>query len=124
LYDAGPDGEVLSCLSDNLPFWQKTVDVFILSHPHADHFMGLFSVLTDYTVKSYVSETLVNRSVGYTELQKELSQQALDPQLLGKGDRITLSEGIMLEILGPSTSFLQRTSPNGTIGESGEFASL
>jgi len=124
LYDSGPDNSILSCLSDNMPFWQKTIDLFILSHPHADHFMGMFSVFPNYTVKSYASETLANRSIGFKEFEKQLQVHDLKKQRVTKGNTIDLGDGVVLAILGPSESFLTSTSPQGTIGESGEFASV
>src|SRR3989344_2979704 len=50
LIDGGPDATVLSKLAKRLPFWEKSLDVIILTHPDQDHIMGLLSVLEKYYV--------------------------------------------------------------------------
>ena len=36
LIDGGPDNAVLTRLSEELPFWERTIDLMILTHPHDD----------------------------------------------------------------------------------------
>lgn len=124
LVDGGPDERVLSCLGKHLPFWDRKLEMVILSHPHTDHFVGLLSVLKRYSVLSFVSEKLVNKSLGFSQLLKELEVEKLSIQNVYAGDKFTTKDGLSFQILAPSRSFLERTSPAGEIGESGEFASL
>ncbi len=124
LIDGGPDKRVLDCLSKHMPFWDKTIDVVILSHPHQDHFAGLIDVLQSYTVLSFDSEKLVNKSAGFRELQNGLAAKDVKTRYLLAGDILKTKDGLSMEVLAPSQGFLDRTSPNGEIGESGEFASL
>jgi len=48
LIDGGPDSSVLGKLSSLLPFWQKSIDLVILTHPESDHMQGLLDVLQRY----------------------------------------------------------------------------
>ena len=50
LIDGGPNESVLSRLGEVLPFWERTLDLVILSHPDADHVTGLVGVLKNYRV--------------------------------------------------------------------------
>lgn len=50
LIDGGPDNKVIRRLSEELPFWQRQIDLVILTHPHDDHFQGLVEVLKRYQV--------------------------------------------------------------------------
>jgi competence protein ComEC len=50
LIDGGPDNKVLTGLGGNLPFWERTIDLMILTHPHIDHVAGLSEVLRRYEV--------------------------------------------------------------------------
>lgn len=124
LIDGGPDRRVLDCLSQHMPFWDRTIDVVILSHPHQDHFAGLIDVLQSYTVLAFDSENLINKSAGFGQLQNTLTAKAVKTRYLSAGDALKTKDGLSMEVLAPSLSFLDRTSPNGEIGESGEFASL
>lgn len=124
LIDQGPNDSVLSCLSNHMPFWDRTIELAILTHPHADHFSGLFSILPRYNVLSFATENLSNKSEGFSRLRGEIDSRKIPLRYLYAGDSVKIGEGTRLEILAPSTDFLQRTSPGGEIGESGEFASL
>jgi competence protein ComEC len=54
LIDGGPDDTVLRKLGDVMPFYEHTIDVLILTHPHADHVNGLIEVLKRYKVKQAI----------------------------------------------------------------------
>jgi len=53
LIDGGPSGKkVLEKLSKYIPFWDRTLDLIILTHPDYDHLAGLVYVLDRYDVKN------------------------------------------------------------------------
>jgi competence protein ComEC len=131
LIDGGPDRKVLDCLSKHMPFWQRTIDLVLLTHPHADHFFGMFYVLERYDITSFATEKLENKSASFQELMKMLKERQISVKYVSQGDRWVLksaidkkNENVALSILGPTKDFLERTSPNGSIGDSKEFASL
>ena len=45
LIDTGPDEKVLNCLQEEMPFWDKKIDVLVLTHYDNDH-IGGFSALS------------------------------------------------------------------------------
>ena len=52
LIDGGPDPDLLlRRLGERLPWWQRSVDVVILTHPHEDHVAGLVAALERYSVR-------------------------------------------------------------------------
>jgi len=51
LIDGGPDQDLLlRRLGERLPWWQRHIDVMILTHPHEDHVAGLVAALERYDV--------------------------------------------------------------------------
>lgn len=53
LIDGGPDGRVvLEKLGKETPFWDRTLDLVILTHPEYDHLRGLIDVLARYKVEN------------------------------------------------------------------------
>ena len=55
LVDGGPSSVVLSRLGAKIPPWDRTIDGIILTHPHADHLVGLISVLDRYEVGEIIA---------------------------------------------------------------------
>ena len=50
LIDGGPDDSVLAKLGSRMPFWDRSIDLVILTHPEKDHVSGLVEVLRRYRV--------------------------------------------------------------------------
>jgi competence protein ComEC len=50
LIDGGPDRSVLSELGRTMPFFDRSIEYVVLTHPHADHIRGLLAVLERYRV--------------------------------------------------------------------------
>lgn len=123
LYDGGPDRRVLHCLAKHMPFWNRQIDMMVLSHPHADHFFGMFYVLERYQVKSFATEELMNKTQAFEELLNQIDKNKIPRQYVMAGDLWDVG-GVQIEVVGPTQEYLERTSPGGTIGESKEFASL
>ncbi|MBU1146028.1 MBL fold metallo-hydrolase, partial [Patescibacteria group bacterium] len=48
LIDGGPTNAVVEKLGENMPFYDREIDLMILTHPHADHLVGLIEVLKRY----------------------------------------------------------------------------
>ncbi len=124
LYDGGPDQAVLNCLRDYMPFWDRSIELMLLSHPHADHLIGLMAVLKRYQVRSFETEALRNETAMYTALIDLLKKQGTRMRFVLSGDRFVTSDGVVFRILSPDTAYLNETSPGGVIGEKKEFASL
>lgn len=53
LIDGGPSSsDIANKLSSFMPFWDKTIDLIILTHLESDHVSGLFEVLDNYIVEN------------------------------------------------------------------------
>jgi competence protein ComEC len=57
LIDGGPDNRVLSCLSHHLPFWDRKIEIVILTHPEEDHFGGLVDAIKRYSVRYLIADS-------------------------------------------------------------------
>ncbi|MDD5731385.1 MAG: ComEC/Rec2 family competence protein [Patescibacteria group bacterium] len=99
LIDGGPDATVMERLGETLPYWDRTIDLMVLTHPHADHIQGLDDVLKNYKVGEVIEtdlknptpeENYFNKLAGLTEIQKAV-----------KGEKINLESDLDLQILYP-----------------------
>ncbi len=114
LIDGGPDDSVLNCLSKHLPFWDKTLQAVLLTHPHADHFTGLISVVKRYNLISYDTENLKNSGSGAKLLQDKLAVKNLSATYLKKGDRLSDKANFSIKILWPSEEEIENSNKNSS----------
>ena len=54
LIDGGPGSAVLEKLARNMPFWDRSIDLVILTHPEKDHMQGLLDVLQKYKIDYFL----------------------------------------------------------------------
>jgi competence protein ComEC len=70
LIDGGPNNKVIDCLSRYVPFWDRTLETIILTHPDHDHMGGLSLVLSRYKVKALVENQVDISKPEYQALEK------------------------------------------------------
>jgi competence protein ComEC len=124
LIDGGPDDSVLACLGKHMRFWDRTLEMVILTHPHADHLDGLITISNYYKILSFVSENLKNNTEDFTELMKIIASKNMETKYVYAGDRFLLGNNLTFQIVGPSKRFLDISSPGGLIAKTDEQASL
>ncbi len=107
LIDGGPNDKVLTCLSENMPFWDKKIEIVALTHPEADHLSGLLAVLDKYEVDFFLTGPEGNETAGYVALISKLKAQSSKLTLRNPyaGDKIKLGE-IALESLWPEREWV------------------
>ncbi len=125
LIDGGPDNSVLECLSKYIPFWDRTIEVVVLTHPQKDHYMGLIDLFSHYRVKKILANSL---DVG------SQMDNLLKSQVLGQGTewvKATSGTGvryemIQLDILYPSEEMFEDIFPdsNSQILKKNYFADI
>ena len=107
LIDGGPDSTVLKRLSSVMPFYDRSIDVVIPTHPDSDHISGLIDVLQRYRV-SYVMQSSVRGSTAvWTKLESEIERakkEGAHVLVADRGEVIDLGKGAYLEILSPDRS--------------------
>jgi len=111
LVDGGPDGQVIEQeLGEALPFWDRELDMVLLTHPDSDHLSGLLSVVERYDVGRVV-ESPVEAETGLSEAWRALLDEKDVPcREVEAGRWIDLGRGARLQILGPPEQPLTGTS--------------
>lgn len=103
LVDGGPGDVVLDKLSAVMPFWDRSIDDIILTHPHADHLDGLVSVMDRFQI-----EHLYWTGVDYFSTLSPAFHQALlqlsDVQEVVKPATLDFGDGARLQFLYPTSS--------------------
>lgn len=101
LIDGGPDKKVLECLSSHMPFWDRSLDTVILTHPHADHMTGLIDVVDRYHLNAFYTEVIETGSDSQKLLEAKLADKNLSAIDLDKGDILNDKFGVKIKILSP-----------------------
>jgi len=102
LIDGGPSPRAVAVeLGRQLPFWDRTIDLVILTHPHADHITGLLEVLQRYRVEQAISPAIDDDSPLYDEWLRLIEEGGIRHTAARAGQRIDLGGGNAIELLNP-----------------------
>lgn len=110
LIDGGPNASVLSCLSRHMPFWDRSIDMVIMTHPENDHLQGLISVIERYQVSYFVRSDITNGSDGFATLTKYLKDRAIHERLVAAGEEIDVG-GSHILVMWPSMDQIASMKP-------------
>lgn len=75
LTDGGPDNSVIYQLGKFIPFWDREIDLLVVTHPDADHVTGLVEVLRRYKVKKVLATGVTHTLPAYSEFINEINQK-------------------------------------------------
>lgn len=118
LIDGGPDNKVLSCLGKYMPFYDRTIDLVLLTHPQKDHLQGLISVVERYTVKHFVIGVVGNETEGYRKLVEAIQKKKVPTRNLYLGDTFSLGS-VKFSVLWPERSWVSDKSVLGLSTDTG-----
>jgi len=101
LIDGGKSGAVLSGLGKSMPFWDRSLDVVIATHPDADHIGGLPEVLARYDVGMVIESGNVSDTAVYKEFENDIDAEWATHVIGRSGTIVRLGDDAYLEILFP-----------------------
>jgi competence protein ComEC len=115
LVDGGPSPSVLtSALGREMPFWDRSIDLLVMTHPDADHISGLVEVLERYAVDGWMDNGRPeDDDATYAECMARLDASGVPRYAVHAGDRLELDGGILLEVLHPPPQFMAGTGADG-----------
>jgi competence protein ComEC len=118
LVDGGPDARsVMLQLGKFMPFWDRTIEMVISTHPDSDHLTGLVEVLKRYNVGRIIAPDFSSDRAIYTEWQTLIIEKNEKLLQAVSGERIDLGNGVRLEVLSPvdPPQFPDGSDDNGAV---------
>jgi competence protein ComEC len=117
LVDAGPDpDQTLRQLGSAMPWWQRSIDVLLLTHPHQDHVGGFPEVLRRFRVKTIMDSGRPYKNPTYDRfLELARIEPGASYHLARAGDRFELDGRTTFQVWYPSDSDAQRPLPEADI---------
>src|SRR3989344_5975110 len=104
LVDGGPDNIILQKLGEVMPFYDKDIDAVIVSHPHADHLVGLIDVLERYDVKNIIEAKENYNSTEFRVWRDAVVKEGAQDVEAISGKVIDFGDGAILTIFHPFES--------------------
>ena len=109
LIDGGPSESVLlDELGRQIPFWDRSLDVVVLTHPDLDHITGLLAVLERYQVDRIVYRAVDATTAEYNRWAALVVAEEADVLSGESGLRLDLEENVHLTVLYPGVQLDER----------------
>jgi competence protein ComEC len=110
LIDGGPSPQTLTReLGEHMPFWDRTIELVVLTHPHEDHLSGLVEVMERYRVERVLYTDTEYDSPLYEQWHKLLDDNDIAVTPARAGQEAELGEGITISVLHPPPTLMAGT---------------
>lgn len=100
LIDGGPNSQVLDCLANNMPFWDREIEMVVLTHPEKDHLNGLIDVIERYSVLQFVVNSVVKDSAGFWRFREAVLAEEMPVYSSKSGEQIKIG-ALVFEVFWP-----------------------
>lgn len=117
LVDGGPNASVVGCLGRHMPFWDRQIDMVILSHPQKDHMAGLVSVLERYKVRFVVRSDIAGNSDIYEKFVDAERNAGITERMVMRGESVSMGNSL-LSVLWPTDDQLAYMEGSAVLGAS------
>lgn len=110
LLDGGADGPaLLAALATALPFWQRRIDLVVVTELRPGHYTGLQSVITAYQVGQVIDPGVLHPSKNDIAWYVNLQAAHIPLAHVTRASRIILDPAAWLEVLNPPHPLLTTT---------------
>lgn len=110
LIDGGPDNSVVQKLGGTMTFFDKDIDLIVLTHSDADHVTGLIEVLERYDLQNIIYSDIIRTSSLYDAWQKAVVEENANIIDAVAGKIVDLGNDVTLTILHPAKSLVGKVS--------------
>lgn len=92
LVDGGPDSSLPEKLAKEMPFWDRTIDLIILTHPEKDHMAGLLEVLKRYEVANVLWTGVVRNTADWQEWARLVAEEGARTHIAEFGLKVKIGQ--------------------------------
>jgi competence protein ComEC len=117
LVDGGLYPSVLNDqLGQQMPFWDKEIDILIATHPDADHVSGLVGVWDRYRVNQLITNgQSFGESPIYDEVLTAAQAQETEIRPVQAGEIIEIEDGVRLEVVHPGPVLVEENRNENSV---------
>ncbi|KKP37834.1 MAG: putative hydrolase [Candidatus Peregrinibacteria bacterium GW2011_GWA2_33_10] len=111
LVDGGPNNDLIRELGKFLPFFERRIDLIILSHPDSDHLFGLIEVLKRYEIGKILLTGINVNTPEYMEFLRIIEEKNIHI-IIAEDDEDFLIDNIFIDIHLPRENIAQKSFAN------------
>ena len=100
LVDGGPGAAVVERLGEYMPFWDRTIELVIMSHAHSDHYLGLIDVFRRFRVNNFMWSGVEEHAEDFSYFQELVAAENCEI-ILGAANTDMQMGAIFLDVLYP-----------------------
>jgi competence protein ComEC len=100
LIDGGPNKNIIFKLDSYIPFYERKIDLMILTHPDPDHLNGLVEVLKRYPTRKVFYNGVKDNNLTYSEFLKIIEEKKIEKEVVWLGKNFEFKNG-KIEIFYP-----------------------
>lgn len=101
LIDGGPGLSILEKLGKAMPFYDRYIDLIILTHPEYDHINGLIEIIKRYDIGAIITTGVINDTDQYKEWIRIIKEKEIPIYIAQAGGKLDLGNNIFMDILHP-----------------------
>ena len=101
LIDGGPAGRLAAPLAKVMPWYDRSIDLLMVTNPDSDHFAGFIDVLRRFKVGTVMEPGTISTTATYQELERMIKTKKVPDRLARRGQVIDLGGGATIRIIFP-----------------------
>lgn len=98
--DGGPDWSALEKIGEELPFFDRSIDMAVISHPHMDHYASFPELLARYDVRTLVISGVGNESAWMRRILDAAAKHGTRVVTVTAGETLRI-DGLEFDVLWP-----------------------
>lgn len=110
MIDAGLDHATIYDSTINYPSWNNihqvleaenitTINYFILTHMHADHYYFATKIMNEYIVNTVVLSGTTSTTTAYYNILNTIENKNIDCQIVSVGEKIIVRDQILMQVI-------------------------
>lgn len=115
LVDGGPDRNLMREIRQVLPWYDRHIDMIVVTNPDLDHYSGFISFLDMYTVDVVLEPGTTNPNSAHQVLEEEITDKKIPKVIARRGQKVDLGGGAYLQILFPDRDISGLSSNDGSL---------